>query len=132
MSSWFEDDTLWDTLAEVMFSPNRMADAAREVDQFLRLIDLGAGASVLDLCCGPGRHALELARRGYRVTAVDRTEAFLARAQATARKEGLTIDLVHSDMRDFRRATSFDATLNLFTSFGYFDDAADDRRVLEN
>jgi SAM-dependent methyltransferase len=132
MASWFDDDALWETMAPAMFSPKRMADAAHEVDQIAHLLELPPGAAVLDLCCGTGRHALELARRGHRVTAVDRTQAYLSRAEDTAKKENLAIEFVRSDMRAFHRPDAFDAVINLFTSFGYFEDPADDRRVLEN
>lgn len=87
---------------------------------------------MLDLCCGPGRHVLEFARRGFRVTGVDRTQRYLEAARATALSEGLAVELVQADMRDFSRPPTFDLALNLFSSFGYFAEAADDLQVLKN
>jgi SAM-dependent methyltransferase len=115
-----------------MFDARRFAEAASEVELAVQLLDLEPPAAVLDLCCGPGRHLLELARRGYRVTGVDATGAFVREAESLAGAEGLEVELVHEDMRRFRRERSFDAVLNLATSFGYFEDQADDRLVLDN
>ena len=82
--------------------------------------------------CGPGRHAIPLARHGFRVTGVDLSSFHLARARERAAAARLAIELVQSDMRAFVRAEAYDLTLSIFTSFGYFDDPADDLRVLQN
>ena len=87
---------------------------------------------MLDLCCGPGRHSLEFARRGFRVTGVDRTAHYLTTARAAATREGLTVEFVQEDMRHFHRPAAFDLALNLFSSFGYFEDVANDLRVLQH
>ncbi len=63
---------------------------------------------------------------------VDRTTRYLDTARARASEQGLEIELVRADMREFRRSGQFDFALNLFSSFGYFDDPADDLRVLRN
>ena len=74
MSAWFEDDTLWESLESFLFSQFRSSElTVREAEQILALVPPPQGAAVLDLCCGPGRHSLEFARRGFRVTGVDRT-----------------------------------------------------------
>ena len=132
MSAWYEDDSFWSTWKPAMFGERRWEQATEEVDQVLELLQVPEGAELLDLCCGPGRHSLELARRGYRVTGVDRTEDYLTDLRVAADAEGLEIELVQEDMRRFRRPEAFDAALNLFTSFGYFEDQADDLRVARN
>jgi SAM-dependent methyltransferase len=106
--------------------------ASAEVDAVLALFDLEPGAAVLDLCCGVGRHSLELARRGYRVTGVDRTATYLETAHSKAAAEGLDVEWVRADMREFVRTGAFAAAINLYTSFGYFEDPAQDRQVAEN
>lgn len=132
VKAWHEDDRFWERTAPFQFTERRWAAAPEEVEKVLALLKLEPGASVLDLCCGPGRHALELARRGFKVTGVDRTARFLEEARRRAEAEGLKIEFVQDDMRAFRRHEAFDAVINLFTSFGYFDDPGEDRRVLEN
>jgi SAM-dependent methyltransferase len=129
---WFEDDSLWSTWRSAMFPEERWQEATEEVDCALELLGVSEGARILDLCCGPGRHSLELARRGYAVTAVDRNEQYLADLRGTADAEGLDVEIVRSDMREFVREGGFDAAINLFTSFGYFEDQEDDRRVARN
>ncbi|HJP90587.1 MAG TPA: class I SAM-dependent methyltransferase [Pyrinomonadaceae bacterium] len=130
-TAWHEDDDFWCTFApQIMFGEQAWQRARSDVDQLTTL--LPTGAAVLDLCCGPGRHALELARRGFRVTALDRTAFYLDQARAQAGTEGLEIEFVCDDMRQFVRPDSFDAIINLSTSFGFFEDPADDRKVIEN
>jgi SAM-dependent methyltransferase len=129
---WYEDEAFWHTFASSLFSPERWAGTAAEVDQILALLELHPPASVLDLPCGPGRHAIELARRGSDVTGVDRSAEYLAAARDRAGSTDTALELVQDDMRCFARDGAFDAGLNLFTSFGYFDDPREDRQVLAN
>jgi len=103
----------------------------REVDFIIGALQLPSGASVLDLCCGQGRHSLELARRGYRVVGVDLSEALLYQARQRAEREGLPVTFVQCDMRDIAFADEFDACINMFTSFGYLESEAEDAKVLE-
>lgn len=126
---WFSDEQFWRDLAPFMFNELRLAEPEEQLDALLRLAD-PPGHDVLDLCCGPGRWALALAARGRRVTGVDRSPYLLARARAAAADAGLELELVESDMRDFRRPAAFDLALCLFTSFGYFADRDEDLAVL--
>ena len=132
MKAWHEDDTFWEAYAPLMFSQEHWAAAPADVDAILGLVSLPAGATALDLGCGVGRHALELARRGYQVTGIDRTAAYLAEAQKRACREGLPSAFLVADMREFTRPAAFDVILSLYTSFGYFEDAADNEKVLIN
>lgn len=129
---WHDDDRFWTAWQPVMFTQQRVDSAPGEVDQVLKLLKVKPGARVLDLCCGPGRHAVELARRGFRVTGVDRTRPYLAQARKLAAKRKLDVEFVLADMRRFRRPRAFDAAINMFTAFGYFRKQADDLRVLKN
>jgi SAM-dependent methyltransferase len=126
------DDRPWEHIARVMFDNDRWAAAEPEVELSVGLLGLRPPAAVLDLACGPGRHVLALARRGFLVTGVDATAAFLETAGSLASRDGLSVELVHEDMRQFRRIGAFDAVLSMSTSFGYFEDADDDLRVLRN
>ena len=132
MAAWHEDDKFWDDTAPVVFNEERCGQAPAQVEQILAMTKVLPGASVLDLACGPGRHALEFSRRGYKVTGVDRTAKYLEIAHDKAQQQGQRVEWVHADMRKFHRPGVFDLVVNLLTSFGYFDDAADDHRVAEN
>jgi SAM-dependent methyltransferase len=103
-----------------------------EVAKLVELLSPSPGMTILDLGCGVGRHALELARRGFHVTAVDRVPRFLEEASARAKMEGLSIEFVNLDMADFCRRESFDIVVSLFTSFGYGRTPEEDRQVLVN
>lgn len=131
-SIWYEDDNFWQTWGPVMFSKQRLANTQAEIDRILALVNMPPGSHILDLCCGVGRHSMELARRGFKVTGVDRTQSYLDQAKEQAKNEGLDIDLVQVDMRSFRRPDAFDVIISLFTSFGYFEDQAGDRKVVDN
>lgn len=104
--------------------------AEADVDFIMAALDLQPGARVLDLACGHGRHSLELARRGVRVTGVDLSEPSLVRARQAAAEAGLEVDWVHSDMREIEFEAEFDAVINMFHAFGYFQQESEDLHVL--
>jgi len=85
----------------------------QEVDHLMGALGLGPGSAVLDLGCGPGRHALELARRGVRVLGVDRSPEFVALAARAAAAEGLDAHFVVADVRDLPTGIAFDAAICL-------------------
>jgi len=87
-------------------------------------------ARVLDLCCGQGRHSVELARRGFRVSGLDLSEHLLGLAQRRAEEAGVQVEFVRGDMRDLPWENEFEAVINLFTSFGYLESEEEDQRVL--
>jgi SAM-dependent methyltransferase len=128
---WFEDDGFWRDFYPYIFSAARFAAAPEEVSSTIALAQC-AGGTVLDLCCGPGRHSVEFARRGFHVTGVDRSPFLLERAREHTAESGVSIELVQEDMRNFVRPASFDLACCLFTSFGYFEDEQDNLRVLRN
>ena len=103
-----------------------------QTEFIVRALELPAGARVLDLCCGWGRHAVRLAQRAYWVTGLDLSAYHLRLAKAAARKADVEVEWLRADMRDIpKEAGRFDAAINIFTSFGYFEDEADDQRVLD-
>ena len=128
---WFDDESFWRELYPFLFPEQRFAAAEEQMTQALALTK-PAGKSVLDLCCGPGRCSMALAKRGFAVTGVDRTKYLLDKARTKAVTAHAKIEWVQKDMRDFVRENSFNLVLSMFTSFGYFDDQADDLRVLKN
>src|SRR5687767_12212087 len=120
MAEWFEDESFWEDFYPTMFGEERFEAATEQVEKILALTAF-QGRDVLDLCCGPGRHSVLLAKRGFRVTAVDRTPFLLDKAKERGEADDAQVEWVLQDMRDFARPNSFDLVLNLFTSFGYFD-----------
>lgn len=130
--AWFDDPTFWEGTAFLLFSEDRMKKAAEEMDNFLKISGVPAGARVLDLCCGIGRHTLELARRGFVMTGVDISGQYLREARQRAAEETLSVEFIESDMRSFCRESAFDAAINLYTSFGFFPDPNDDLKVARN
>jgi SAM-dependent methyltransferase len=101
-----------------------------EIDRLEALLALRPPLGILDLPCGQGRHAIELARRGYDVTGVDLSPFMLKVAEERARSEGVRVRWLSGDMRQPIAGERFDVVLNLFTSLGYFADEADDRKVI--
>ena len=129
---WFEDAAFWETYAALMFDEKRWAEVPEVVDRIEKLAKPAPGAAILDSCCGVGRHAVEFASRGYRVTGVDITDSFLEAARETARAWELGIEFLHGDIRSFVRPGQFDLCVNLFTSFGYFSRPGEDLAALAN
>jgi SAM-dependent methyltransferase len=102
-----------------------------EIDRLEALLQLRPPLRILDLPCGQGRHTIELARRGYEVTGVDLSPFMMEVASERAKAAGVKARWLTGDMRTPIAGSRFDLVLNLFTSFGYFADEADDRRVVE-
>ncbi len=103
-----------------------------DIDAFLELVDVGRDACILDLCCGQGRHLLELARRGFsNLYGVDRSHYLISRAKRVARQQGFVATFREGDARKLRfREDTFDLIYLAGNSFGYFESAEDDVAVL--
>ena len=126
---WHDDERFWQHFRASLFSEASRQQAADKAGPLVELLGLEPGDSVLDLCCGAGRYATELAGRGFRVTGVDRTPFYLDEAGRRAKEAGLELELVQADMREFVRPSRFDACINMYSSFGYFEDQDEDRKV---
>jgi len=129
---WYNDDSFWQALEPFMFTKERWEGTPDELDLLLELVELSPGAVICDVGCGPGRFSLEFARRGFQVTAIDRTLPYLESGRKRAADEGLVVEFVQADMRSFVRPNALDCAISMYTTFGYFEDAADNRQVLEN
>ena len=137
---WFNDVKFWEQFAPIMFDEKRWQEVSAVCDGITSLsgLDLYNNKAkkehirVLDLCCGFGRITLELARRGFKASGVDITESYLDTARDDAAYEKLDIEFIHKDVRKFRRKNAFDIAVNLYNSFGYFEDQEDDLLFLKN
>lgn len=121
--------------AEEYLAESFTKNTPAEADFLIEVCALSPGARVLDIGCGPGRHALELARRGFFVTGVDFTERFLAFARAQAERENLSerAEFVLADARDFVRPRAFDAAVCLCEgAFALLQSDEDNVRVLRH
>jgi SAM-dependent methyltransferase len=126
MTEWFEQ---WFGEEYHALYPHRDDEDARRAVALIRSVvpwGSGGGDRILDLACGPGRHAAELARWGGQVVGFDLSRAMLLRARERSRGA-----LVRGDMRALPfRDGSFTLAVNLFTSFGYFLNEDENRRVV--
>jgi SAM-dependent methyltransferase len=127
-SEWFE--SWFDSIHYHRLYAYRDEREARQfVEALVRKLSVQDGARVLDLGCGAGRHARQLAESGLRVTGIDLSAASIAQARR-AGQPGLRF--LRRDMREPFGNREFDCVFNLFTSFGYFDDERTHERVVAN
>ena len=136
MSEWWQD--LFDEKYLTLFAEARgPLHTMQEVECLAALLTqhgAPADGQVLDLACGYGRTALPLAQAGYRVTGYDLSPVLLQRAEQAAAAAGLAVEWRRGDMRllPAEWASKFDAVINVFTAFGYFDAPADNQQVLHS
>jgi SAM-dependent methyltransferase len=110
-------------------------DARLMVNFLQRSISLNTKSKVLDIACGAGRHSLELARRGFNVTGFDLSKFLINEAKKTlkeSKEKDLKVKFLIKDMRNFNFKNSFDVAVNIFTSFGYFENDRENFKVIEN
>lgn len=134
---WHDTDEFWETWQPFMFGENPDKKAETDVENIIRLLELESlkNLSVLDLCCGFGRHTIQIAlqlNNIQQIVGVDRTKKYLDQAKGDAQSKNLNIEFVLDDMRNFIQKDSFDLIINLFTSFSFFEDPEEDKKVLEN
>ena len=128
--TWYKD---WfrDANYRTVYEHRDEHEAEALIDLIERTIGHNTGRRVLDLACGSGRHALSFARRGYvDVGGLDLSPTLLAEAKHAAEFEGLPVRFFERDMRDLPEER-FDLALNLFTSFGYFDNDEENAAVIK-
>ncbi|MBL0328654.1 MAG: methyltransferase domain-containing protein [Bacteroidetes bacterium] len=116
--SWFDSPYY-----HVLYKNRDFSEAELFIDKLIQLIEPAKASRVLDLACGKGRHSIYLNKKGFDVTGIDLSEKSIACAK-TAENE--TLHFYMHDMRKLFRTNYFDVVLNLFTSFGYFEQERDD------
>lgn len=138
-TEWFNDQSFWEHFAPIMFDRARWEEVPIIADAITRLARLPLYENpppkeirILDQCCGFGRISLEMARRGFSVTGVDITKSYLDTARDDAAYESIPVELIEADVRSFVRDSFFDVVTNLYISFGYCADSAQDRLIVKN
>lgn len=129
--SWFED---WfnSPLYEKLYAYRNVDEAKQLAALIEQEIPVSDYPEILDLGCGRGRHSITLAKLGYQVTGIDLSPEAIKKARYIAKTEGLTnVTFKVDDMRNSLNRT-FDAVVNLFTTFGYFLDDEENINVLRN
>ena len=121
MQNWFKD---WFGSKEYLnvYNHRNNEDAEKLINTILDNVNISEDAEILDAACGSGRHSILLARKGFRVTAFDLSEELLKVAKKNAADENLIIEFIEADIREFSIDKKFSLVLNVFTSFGYFED----------
>lgn len=105
-------------------------DTKRQVTFLIDELKLQGGEKILDLACGFGRHSLELARRGFAVTGVDITPAYIQYAKEQAESEGLDARFLCADIREVGFKSEFDLVLNMADgAVGYLENDAENRKI---
>ena len=105
-------------------------DTRKQVDFLIEKLELKGNEKVLDLACGFGRHSLELARRGFDVTGVDITPAYINYANEQAQKENLNAHFICSDIREVSFEDEFDVVLNMADgAVGYLENDTENLKI---
>ncbi len=123
INNWFEH---WfdSPLHEQLYTKRDEKEANRLAELIAGHFPVAEYPTLLDLGCGRGRHSINFAKRGYRVTGVDLAPTAISSAKMSAAQAGEAIDFRVGDMRAPLDET-FDVVVNLFTSFGYFASEAE-------
>lgn len=124
---WFVDLFDEDYLRTLPFLTPQATQS--EAEFVIEAMGLSPGAQVLDIGCGYGRHAMELAARGFHVVGLDLSTPLLVRGGEEAMRRGLEINFVRGDMRELDFDAQFDGAYCLFSTFGYFDDETNKKTV---
>ncbi|MDJ1137052.1 class I SAM-dependent methyltransferase [Streptomyces iconiensis] len=125
----FENEEFWTEFHDFLFPPERHQHARQLLDSS-PLFAFPPGTRILDMCCGAGVFTAPLAARGHRVTGVDRSPAMLDMAAARCREAEATARLVRAEAAHFDEPAAYDIALNLYTSFGYAEDPAENAAAL--
>ncbi len=122
--SWFNSP-----FYPILYQNRDSRDARELIDNLIPSLDVGEETRFLDLACGRGRHAIYLNSKGYDVTGLDMSKSSVLEA---SQHINMNLRFLVGDMRNIPFENHFDIVMNLFTSFGYFEDAIDNLITLKS
>jgi len=128
MKDWYKEWFSTDEYLKV-YEHRDISDAQKLIELILNNIELKEHADILDIACGSGRHSQILAEKKYKITAFDLSLRQLKFAKENALKGNLKIDFINLDIKNFFFKKKFDLIVNLFTSFGYFENEDDNFKL---
>jgi len=123
--SYFDDDFRKTSLEPAI------GRAEQEVNLLESIINPPQSGTILDLCCGIGRHTIQLARRGYNVVAIDFIRDYLDFGKKAVGKESFPISSIERDMHDLEFDCKFDVVINMWSSFGLSETDQEDLNILK-
>ncbi|MFZ9527378.1 MAG: class I SAM-dependent methyltransferase [Schleiferiaceae bacterium] len=116
----------------LLYAHRSEAEARQAVQTLVRHLQLEPGARILDVGCGRGRHLWPLLEQGYDVSGIDLAAHRINEAQTIASERGLSPKLYVGSMLDRLPNAPYDAVVNWFTSFGFFDDRETHRQAISH
>jgi SAM-dependent methyltransferase len=127
-SSWFE--SWFNTKYYHLLYKNRNdVEAQKFIDNILLHLSLPIGSKILDVACGKGRHSKYLSCKGFDVTGIDLSTESIAEASLSASEN---LHFFEHDMRKIFKPQYFNLVVNMFTSFGYFDNHEDNQNTIDS
>lgn len=126
-TEWF-DEWFNSPYYHILYRHRDEQDAAHFLDNIIAFLNFNSRHKILDLACGKGRHSIYLNKKGYDVTGVDLSESNIRKANIYANNR---LHFIQRDMRQLLFKKEFDFVLNLFTSFGYFEDDKENEKVIK-
>jgi len=126
--SWFED---WfnSKYYNILYSNRNYTEAAFLIDNILHQLNPDKNSLFLDLGCGKGRHSIYLNKKGFSVHGIDISKTYLSEAK---KYENPNLKFELLDMRCLNSINQYNFVINLFTSFGYFENDEDNKKVFNN
>ncbi len=131
MGDWFKD---WFASEEYLnvYSHRNNTEAEELIEFILGEVNIKEGASVLDAACGAGRHSKILLDKGFKVTGFDLSRTLLNIANNSFNSDAVNSSFVCADLRNTCFKNKFVMVVNLFTSFGYFEDDAENAKFIKD